>query len=203
VATTCIAISVGMVSIISYWAILLGAIGLPFHRDTFAMLPDPLPFIHARLPQEPLRTLLLLRLAVADSEGRFIWHGDLHQAACTKLHVQRCRRGRRRLSSSCTARGASARPCRTRPRLGLLSTGHKRGSRIAGLATSILGGSPAAVRSLTAEPCGIAEASGMKAARAVWQNVVAVNMSRHQRRQRSIVQRSTRTTRANPRVGIR
>jgi hypothetical protein len=123
VATTCIAISVGMVSIISYWAILLGAIGLPFHRDTFAMLPDPLPFIHARLPQEPLRTLLLLRLAVADSEGRFIWHGDLHQAACTKLHVQRCRRRRRRLSSSCTARGASARPCRTRPRLGLLSTG--------------------------------------------------------------------------------
>ena len=31
---------------------------------------------------------------------------------------------------------------------------------------------------------------GMKAARAIWQNGVAVNMSRHQRRQRSIVQRS-------------
>jgi hypothetical protein len=34
---------------INYWAILLGAIG--------AMLPDPLQFIHARLPHEPLRTL--------------------------------------------------------------------------------------------------------------------------------------------------
>jgi hypothetical protein len=33
----------------NYWAILLGAIG--------AMLPDPLQFIHSRLPQEPLRTL--------------------------------------------------------------------------------------------------------------------------------------------------
>jgi len=31
------------------WAILLGAIG--------AMLPDPLQFVHARLPREPLRTL--------------------------------------------------------------------------------------------------------------------------------------------------
>jgi hypothetical protein len=34
---------------INYWAFLLGAIG--------AMLPDPLQFIHARLPHEPLRTL--------------------------------------------------------------------------------------------------------------------------------------------------
>jgi hypothetical protein len=33
----------------SQWAILLGAIG--------AMLPDPLQFVHARLPREPLRTL--------------------------------------------------------------------------------------------------------------------------------------------------
>ena len=31
------------------WAILLGAVG--------AMLPDPLQFVHARLPREPLRTL--------------------------------------------------------------------------------------------------------------------------------------------------
>jgi hypothetical protein len=33
----------------SLWAILLGAIG--------AMLPDPLQFVHARFPHEPLRTL--------------------------------------------------------------------------------------------------------------------------------------------------
>ena len=33
----------------SFWAILLGAIG--------AMLPDPLQFVHSRLPHEPLRTL--------------------------------------------------------------------------------------------------------------------------------------------------
>jgi hypothetical protein len=51
-----------------------------------------------------------------------------------------------------------------------------------------------------AESC---STGGMKAARAIWQNGVAVNMSRHQRRQRSIVQRSTRTTRASPPVRIR
>ena len=33
----------------SFWAILMGAIG--------AMLPDPLQFVHTRLPHEPLRTL--------------------------------------------------------------------------------------------------------------------------------------------------
>jgi hypothetical protein len=33
----------------NFWAILLGAVG--------AMLPDPLQFVHSRLPHEPLRTL--------------------------------------------------------------------------------------------------------------------------------------------------
>jgi hypothetical protein len=33
----------------NYWAISLGSVG--------AMLPDPLRFVHARLPHEPLRTL--------------------------------------------------------------------------------------------------------------------------------------------------
>ncbi len=33
----------------NFWAILMGAIG--------AMLPDPLQFVHSRLPHEPLRTL--------------------------------------------------------------------------------------------------------------------------------------------------
>ena len=33
----------------SFWAILMGALG--------AMLPDPLEFVHTRLPHEPLRTL--------------------------------------------------------------------------------------------------------------------------------------------------
>ena len=33
----------------NFWAILLGSVG--------AMLPDPLQFVHSRLPHEPLRTL--------------------------------------------------------------------------------------------------------------------------------------------------
>jgi hypothetical protein len=58
---------------INYWAILLGAIG--------AMLPDPLQFIHVRLPHEPLRTLQ-----------------RLHRWAHTNERIKNAILGRQRLS---------------------------------------------------------------------------------------------------------
>jgi hypothetical protein len=95
----------------------------------------------------------LLRFAVADSEGRLIWHGDLHQAACTMRGV---------FDLHCPWR--AARPSRMRPRPGLpghasapFDLGHKRGGALRGWRRASSAGRRRPSSSVaTAEPCGIA-----------------------------------------------
>jgi hypothetical protein len=95
----------------------------------------------------------LLRFAVADSEGRLIWHGDLHQAACTMRSV---------FDLHCPWR--AARPSRMRPRPGLpghasapFDLGHKRGGALRGWRRASSAGRRRPSSSVaTAEPCGIA-----------------------------------------------
>jgi hypothetical protein len=58
----------------SFWAILLGAIG--------AMLPDPLQFVHTRVPHEPLRTLQRFHLwAHTNKQIKSVILGVCSQAA--------------------------------------------------------------------------------------------------------------------------
>src|SRR5262249_61269216 len=64
----------------SLWAILLGAIG--------AMLPDPLRFVHRRLPHEPLRTLQRFhRWAHTDSQIKGLVLGFGTQAVFVAIVV--------------------------------------------------------------------------------------------------------------------